>query len=498
MAHRGEYKPRDYQQNSIAKVREGARAGKRMILVLPTGGGKTKTAVYGIVAPTVKNGKRVGWIAHRSELIGQADGDVREAGVRTGIVQGGVKPDPLAPVQVCSIQTLARRLDVLPPLDVLIIDECHHVRSATYMAVIEHYQQQGTIIVGLTATPERLDGKGLGDVFDGIVEEVTVRELIDRDFLADYDYYAPNVPDLTGVKKTGGDYHRGGAAAAMNKPTITGNLVKHYRKHLNGKRALVFAAGVANSQNIVGAFRDAGIPAAHLDGTTPDGERKRVLAAFEAGTIHVVSNVDLFDEGFDVPACAGVLIARPTQSFVKHRQMIGRCLRVKPDGSRAVILDHAGNFLRHGMPDDVTEWDLNDKPTKREDAPKHKQCPVCFAVVPVAAQTCDCCGHVFKVKTPRQGPEFKEGDLGKVKQKRWTTAEKRALYETLMAKARAMGHKPGWAKRRYRAEVKVWPRGFVKQVDEASFDQCQHMKVEESTDRCRHCGEYCGPDASSY
>ena len=496
MAHRGEYIPRDYQQASIAKVRAACKAKQATILVLPTGGGKTKTAVYGIVQKAIANSANVLWIAHRNELIMQADGDLLEAGVRTGIIKGNVKPDPAAPCQVASIQTLARRLDTLPAARIVIIDECHHVRSATYMTVVKHYHEQGAIVIGLTATPERLDGKGLGDVFDVIVEEVTVRELIDQGHLADYDYFAPNLPDLNGVRKTGTDFHRGGAAAAMNKPTITGNLVKHYRKHLNSKRALVFACGVAHSEAIVSAFNAAGVPAAHLDATTPDGVRKATLAKFEAGSINVVSNVDLFDEGFDVPACQGVMIARPTQSFVKHRQMLGRCLRVKPDGSNAVILDHAGNFLRHGMPDDITEWDLNDKPEKTPEPAKHKQCPTCMAVLPMAAQQCDYCGHVFRAK-PRTGPEFVEGDLGKVKQKKWTTADKRELYATLMAKARTMGYKPGWAKRQYRLKVKVWPRGFVKAVDTDSFDKCNHMKLDDG-DRCKHCGEYCGPDAASY
>lgn len=491
--NRGTYAPRDYQLETIRKTRMACAKRLRTIMVLPTGGGKTKTAVYGVVAKAVKNSAKVLWLAHRSELIGQADADLIEAGVRTGLIKAQCKADPGAPCQIASIQTLARRLDALPDANIVIVDECHHVRSATYMTVVSHYQALGAIIIGLTATPERLDGKGLGDVFDTIVEEVTVRELIDRGFLADYDYFAPSIPDLTGVKKTGGDFHRGGVSAAMNKPTITGNLVKHYRKHLSGKRVLVFAAGVAHSQSVVAAFRDSGIPAAHLDGTTPEAKRKETLADFEAGTTLVVSNVDLFDEGFDVPSCQGVLIARPTQSFVKHRQMIGRCLRAKDDGSKAIILDHAGNFLRHGMPDDITEWDLNDKPTKKEEAPKHKQCPVCFAVLAVHVQECSSCGHVF-TKQERAGPVFEDGELGKVKQKLLTPEDKHELYTVLMAKARSLGYKPGWAKRQYRLKSKVWPRGFAGAVDKASFDACSHVRVDNETKRCNHCQQFMGEE----
>jgi len=492
---RGTYSPRDYQQRSIQSTRTACAKGQRTILVLPTGGGKTKTAVHGIVKPAVAKGAKVLWIAHRQELIGQADADLIDAGVRTGLIKAGKKEDRDAPVQVASIQSLARR--EWPEARVVIIDEAHHVRSATYMRVIEHYMAQGSIIIGLTATPERLDGKGLGDVFDTIVEEVTVRELIDRDFLADYDYFAPDVPDLKGVGKTGGDYNRKLTGALMNRPAITGNLLAHYQRHMNGKRALVFAAGIAHSQAVAEAFRAAGVSAAHLDGSSPEAERKEILAKFEAGEIMVVSNVDLFDEGFDVPACQGVLIARPTQSFVKHRQMIGRCLRRKDDGSKAIVLDHAGNFLRHGMPDDVTDWDLHDKPTKKEEAPKHKICKGCFAVLPVHLRECPQCGHVFRTK-PRQGPEIKPGELRKVKQKVWATAEKEALYTSLMAQARAMGYAPGWAKHAYKRKVKVWPRGFTKKVDAASFKLCEHVKLESEVDRCRHCGEFRGASWSDY
>ena len=490
--NRGIYKPRDYQQNSIGQVRAACSQGKKTILVLPTGGGKTKTAVYGIVQKAISKGAPVVWLAHRVELIGQADADLLSAGVRTGIIRGSTKPDPSALCQVASIQTLCNRLDKLPPAKVVVIDECHHVRSATYMSVVQRYQQTGAIIVGLTATPERLDGKGLGDVFDTIVETVTVRELIESGHLADYEYFAPSLPDLTGVKKTAGDFHRGGAAAAMDKPTITGNLVRHYQKHLGGRRALVFAAGVDHSKKLVAAFDLAGIAAAHLDAKTPEAERRETLAKFGAGDIQVVSNVDLFDEGFDVPACQGVVIARPTQSFVKHRQMIGRCLRVKADGSRAIILDHAGNFLRHGMPDDITEWSLDDKAKTPTETPSYKQCPQCFAVLAIQDRACHCCGYVF-TRVPRSGPEFQDGTLEKVKQKRWTTSEKRDLYRTLMAKARASGYMPGWAKRQYRNKTKVWPKGFVDEIDRASFRLCKHRKMSQATGRCKHCGDYCGP-----
>jgi len=486
---------RDYQQASIAQVRALVRDGKRPILVLPTGGGKTKTAVLGIVKPTQAQGARVLWIAHRTELIGQADADIRREGIRTGIIMGGTKSDASALVQVASVATLARRTGSLPEARVVIIDECHHVRSATYMGVVAEYTKRGAIIIGLTATPERLDGKGLGDVFSAIVEEVTVRELIDAGSLSEYRYFAPYTPDLTGIKKVGGDYSTGATSERMNKSSVTGNLVTTYRKHLDGKRALVFACSIEHSKAIVEQFKAQGISAAHLDGTTPGGERASVLADFAAGRTLVVSNVDLFDEGFDCPAVAGVLIARPTQSFTKHRQMIGRSLRPFAGKEFAVILDHAGNFLRHGMPDDVTEWTLESK-VEKEPAAKHKSCPECYAVLPVSASVCPCCGYVFSA-APRSGPEFKDGDLNEVQQKRWTQPEKELLFRTLLAQASCGGYMVGWAKRQYRLKTRVWPKG-LKAIEEQAMRDCHHARVDDATQRCRFCGAFTGTNVGAY
>ena len=478
---------RDYQQETLALVRKAAREGKRPILVLPTGGGKTLTAVLGIVKPSADKGARVLWIAHRAELIDQAAGAMRAAGLRVGEVMGDRAADPEAPVQVASIATLARRAGSLPDARVVIIDEAHHVRSATYMATLAHYIARKAIIIGMTATPERLDGKGLGDVFDEIVEQVTVRELIEHGSLSQYRYYAPHVPDLTGIRRVGGDFSRRGSADVMGKSEVVGNLVVQYQKHLAGQRALVFAVSIAHSLAVVAQFQEAGITAAHLDGTTPERERAATLADFAAGRVLVVSNVDLFDEGFDCPATAGVLIARPTQSLTKHRQMIGRALRPYLGKSHATILDHAGNFLRHGMPDDVLDWSLGDRTEPRE-TPKAKACPKCYAIVPVHVAECPCCGHRFAVIRPRTGPEFKEGELGEVKQKVWTRAEKVALYAGLLRDAAAKGHMIGFARRKYREQTKVWPRGMAELEAEARKN-CDHWKLEAG--RCRFCGCDC-------
>ena len=482
--NRGTYKPRDYQLASIAGVRAACSKREKPILVLPTGGGKTKTAVYGIVKPAADKGNQTLWIAHRTELIQQAKGDIEESGVEVGVIQAGHKPNSGAMCQVASVQTLARRLKKLPPAKIVIIDECHHVRSATYMLVVEYYMAQGAVVIGLTATPERLDGQGLGQIFDTIVEEVTVRFLIEHGFLADYEYFAPATPDLSAVNKVAGDFNTQATAAVMDRPEMVGDIVEHYQRHLSGQRALCFATRITHSLSIVEDLQTAGVPAAHLDGTDSREEREDTIAAFAEGKILVLSNVNLFDEGFDIPACQGVIIARPTMSFVRHRQMIGRAMRPKENGSKATILDHAGNYQRHGMPDDPHEWDLDCVAAPVGES-KHKSCPECFAVIPVGVRECPYCGFEFEVRE-RKKPEMAEGQLQRIKVA-WTPERKRELYRSVMAQARVLGRKPGWASYVYKAKVGSWPTGFVAEIKRESFRLCEH-KVWSIDAGCNHCG----------
>lgn len=478
---------RDYQKESVVGIRKGIRDGKgNGIVVLPTGGGKTPVASL-MAKRTQDGGKRVLFIAHTRELIEQAAKHLRSAGCDVGIIMAGFTEDRSKPVQVCSIQTLARR--ELPDADVVMIDECHHVRATTYARVIREYERRNAIVIGFTATPQRLDGKGLGEFFGFIVEPTTVRELIEREFLSDYRYYAPSIPDLTGIKKVGGDYSKRGINGVMNKSTITGDIVKHYRRLFDSGQAMVFASGIAHSMAICEAFREAGISSAHLDGTIPAKQRKETMDAFRNGEIRVLSNCALFGEGVDVPNMRGVILARPTTSFVVFRQQVGRALRVCEGKPNAIIADHSGNYLRHGMPDDVTEWDLEDRKNP-QDSPKYKQCKRCFAVVAVGASTCPHCGYHFR-SAPRKGPEFKDGDLTEVKKKKYTKEMKRALYDAILTKARTKGYRRGWASREYKRETKVWPRGFADLVEKHN-DQCQHVRLDDATERCRFCGVYCG------
>jgi superfamily II DNA or RNA helicase len=383
---------RDYQAKAIDEARDAFRTNRAVLFQLPTGGGKTVTAST-VVHGAAQKRNRVWWLTHRRELAGQASRTFHDLGIPHGLIQAGNVSDANALVQVASIQTIARRLSALPEPALIVFDEAHHIGAAQWDTVFNHYPRAK--ILGLTATPWRLDGQGLGRWFGHMIEGPTVRNLIDQGSLCDFRLFAPSIPDLSGVATLAGDYKSGALAKAMDRPAIVGDAIGHYRHLCAGKRAVVFAAGVSNSQNIVAQFNAAGIPAEHVDGSMLSGERDAIVERFRRGETLILSNADLFGEGFDVPAIEAVILLRPTKSLSLYLQQVGRALRPMLGKSEAIILDHAGNSLRHGLPDDLREWSLDDreKRAKRDalDVPV-KQCEECYFVYRPAPK-CPQCGH---------------------------------------------------------------------------------------------------------
>jgi superfamily II DNA or RNA helicase len=390
---------REYQSDLIEKARAEIRAGGRSVLmVAPTGAGKTALAAY-MLGTASRRGNRSWFMVHRRELITQSSRTFDKVGIPHGIVSAGFTPDRNASVQVASVQTLTRRMDSVPPPDMIVWDECHHIASASWAAIFSTFPD--AIHIGLTATPCRLDGRGLGDWFNVMVEGPTVKWLIEEGFLSQYKMFAPTMPDMTGVHMRGGDFVGKEAASKMDRPSITGDAIQHYQRLCDHKRAIVFASSIEHSKNVVAQFQASGYPAAHLDGSTDRGVRDRTLKDFEAGRIKIISNVDLFGEGFDVPAIEAVILLRPTQSTGLYLQMVGRGLRTSKGKDHAVILDHAGNVFRHGLPDEVREWNLDAKPKtkkEREAAPKVQMCQNCFfSGEPFSV--CPCCAHEIERQT---------------------------------------------------------------------------------------------------
>lgn len=317
-----------------------------------------------VIGQTAARGETAWFICHRAELVLQTSLTFRKFGIGHAFIAAGYPMNLTEMVQVCSIDTLKGRLATLIPPKVAVIDEAHHSSAAGWARVIEWLTAAGTLIIGLSATPQRLDGQGLSEHFDDIVLGPTVKWLIERGNLSRYEAFIPDIPDMKGVRKHMGDFSKGESAEKMDKPKLTGNIITHWKKYAEGLRTVGFGVNVAHSQHLAESFRLAGIPAAHLDGGTDKGERKRIIQQYASGEIRVLFNVSLFGEGFDLGAIAqtdvtidSVIDAAPTQSLSLSMQRWGRALRPAP-GKTAIILDHAGNMIRHGFPDDDREWSL--------------------------------------------------------------------------------------------------------------------------------------------
>ena len=404
---------RNYQTTLVERTRANFIVGKRaQLLVLPTGGGKTVCFSYMAGAAKAK-GLRVWILAHRVELLEQISRTLRDFGVAHGMIAPGYIGDRRQQVQVASVFTLARRLDRYAAPDLIIVDEAHHaISKSTWGTVIKAFPKAK--LLGVTATPIRLSGEGLGDLFECMVQGPTVAELIEQGALSPYRLFAPAGVDLSGVHSKMGDFVRGELNDAMNKPSITGDAVSHYLKLARGKRAVAFCVSVEHAENVAKQFREAGIPAASIDGGMDKVLRQSVLKSFAAGDLLVLTSCDLISEGFDVPAIEVAILLRPTQSLSLYLQQVGRCLRVFLGKAEAIILDHAGNVKRHGLPDDDRIWTLEGKVKKRASKPSEvpvKTCPKCFATVASAATDC-ACGHHFEVAERKI--EQVEGELQEI------------------------------------------------------------------------------------
>ncbi len=404
---------RPYQQDLIDRTRALMHQGVRsIILQAPTGAGKTLLTAK-MLKTAADKGFRAIFSVHRIELIRQSMRAFHSVGVHHGIIAPGFLEDPKPMVQIASIQTLSRRLHKVKPPRLFIIDEAHHTPAGSWSKVLKAFPN--AYHIGLTATPERLDGKGLGDWFKEIIHGPSVASLIEEGFLCSYRLYAPGGVSVAGVSTRMGDFAKAELGAAADKPTITGDAIKHYQRLASGKRAVVFCVSIEHSKHVVQQFNAAGIPAAHVDGETETYERDARIKQFEAGEILVLSNVELFSEGFDLPAIECAILLRPTKSLGLYLQQVGRSLRPSPGKEGAIILDHAGNCARHGLPDEDRDWSLDghaDRKGSSDGGPSVRICGRCFAAQFPGSISCRHCGHPFEVQA--REVERVEGDLVEV------------------------------------------------------------------------------------
>ncbi len=373
------YSLRDYQANLINSVFTTWNEGNAsIILQLPTGAGKTIVFTQ-IINKFIQQNKRVLVIAHRRELIAQAHEKIKSiTGVSSGIILSGVKPNFSCIVQVASIQTLINIENNLK-IDLLIFDEAHHTASQSYIKILNQYRQ--ALVLGVTATPVRADGRGFKDIYERLIIGPSVSELIKQGCLSNFKMFGAVAKIKTkGIKITAGDFNLKELSQAVAAADITGDLVPTWKKYADGKKTVLFAIDVSHSKECTKAFLDAGIPAEHIDGTTPATERDATLNRFRRGETLVLCNCNIVTEGFDVPTIEAIQCVRPTLSLVLYLQMFGRSLRPSPGKEYATLIDHTNNWGIHGLPNTPHDWSLEPKPSR----------PSAFT------QKCPECGHIFQ------------------------------------------------------------------------------------------------------
>lgn len=343
------------------------------------------------------------------------------------------------------------------------VHNCHHAVSQSWLKVAKHYREHGWI-VGITATPQRLDGKGLGEVFSTIVEPVTTADLVSQGFLIAPTVYAPTSPDLKGVRKQAGDYALPDLALKMGK--LTGSITDYWSRYCRGRRTLAFAVNIEHSRAIEAALRAEGARVMHVDGKSAKRDRGRANKGLRDHTLDVVTQCALWTEGVDIPELEALIVARPTASLSLHRQVIGRVMRTAEGKSGALVLDHAGNHHRHGLITDPIEWSLDARKKRESTSEPVRTCRECFAVLPVGATVCAQCGAELPVREEAEPPGVdNEGEL--VKFEKASMQDKQREYVGLVRTASARGYKLAWARIRYRDKFGVWPR--FRMVERAEY-----------------------------
>lgn len=499
--------PRLYQVETINKLKLAIKNGKRkLVTVAPTGSGKTVIA-SAIIEGAVKKNSSILFLAHRRELIEQCSHKLDQIGIDHGILMAKhERTDPSKKVQVASVQTLIRRDK--PKADLIFIDEAHRCLADSYVEILDDYP--GAVVIGLTATPWRTDGRGLGRIYDDIIVSSSVKELTRQGYLVIPKVYAPSAPDLKGIRIVRGDYDQRQLSERFDNIKLIGDLVENWSRLAKGRRTVIFGASIAHSKHITKAFQNAGIKAEHVDGEMSVKNRDAVLQRLRSGETTVLSNCDIVTEGYDLPVLSCAVLARPTKSSVKYLQMVGRIMRPEDTKKDAVVLDHSGCTLEHGFVQDDRIYSLDDREKhSKENQSTVKICNKCFSAISINARKCPECGAVqIEEAVKREIPGIKNGKLvaidpnaryeckscgsrntklirsiklgsfkyglkcnscdvftivtDRYRAGNATIAQKSEEYKRLKDLCASKGYKTGWTSHKYKEIFGVWPAGRVR------------------------------------
>ena len=466
---------RPYQIEGIDRVRNEFRAGaKSVVLVAPTGSGKTVVS-SDVMRSAVRKGSEILFLAHRMELITQTcdklsafdldhkiyapEKDITSIRQKQTRKYGKSRISPFAKIAVGTVQTVSRRLDKIAKPDLIIIDETHLAIANSYQKICNAFPRAR--ILGLTATPCRLDGRPLGEMFERITVLASPQEIADMGFLVPFRIFsASETVDLSSIKTTMGDYDKKQLAEEMEKPRLIGNAVSHYKKLAHGRPTIAFCSSVRHAEQTAAAFRQAGYKAIAVSGESTPEERSGAVEGLATGDYNVVCNCGLYIEGLDQPCISCVILLNPTKSLARYLQAVGRGSRPFKNKTDCLVLDHAGNVLRFGFPYDDREWSLDGakkkKRGKKDDEPDVNitTCTECFAIFKKELSHCPACGTPVK-KLVRKDIAHEDGELIELDpnvikiQKKQEEREARTLEElTQLGISRNYKHPAAWAKKK--------------------------------------------------
>lgn len=449
---------RSYQHRFINEVYEHIRTGANRILgVAPTGSGKTIIASQ-ITSHAVERGRRVMFLVHRDVLVGQTANKFEAFGLDCGFIKAGWREKRNAKVQIASVQTLPRRDWWREfPAEVVILDEVHLVGWVDIVQKIMSKTYPQAIYLGLTATPWRMSKQeAMGDIFERLVCAPLPHQLIDQGYLVKPSYFSLGEADLEKVGTIAGEYDEGELAIICDRPELIQRAVEDWKRLAAGRRTIAFAVNVNHSRHICEAFRSDGIPADHVDGSTPLKVRQRIYERLANGEIFVLSSCMTLGEGFDCPSVSAILMLRPTKSKALYFQHVGRGLRLSPETDKrdCLVLDLAGNVTRFGFIENLKEVSLYPGKDSGCDEGSMKTCPIvdggCGAILYSFQMHCPECGYRF--------PSHKVAFLAGIEQCLSEEDQERFdVYQDKIREAFSSNYAPGWAAMVFKEAYGHWP-----------------------------------------